>query len=214
LTDIRVLALDDGSVAMRGAVDVLRGAGTYSFVEIHQEHRHASVVDQPADRLVLLIDPFAVGGLPVSAISTMPSRVSVLVMTSCTEPGAIRQALQAGARGFVGKDVDVSTLLAAVGAIVVGGMYLAAAAQEILMQPADDDKPEESVAASSLTRREREVLTMVAKGLTHKQIGTRLSLTKATVDTYVHRIRQKVGAVNKAGLTRIAMQLGLVGRIG
>ena len=67
---------------------------------------------------------------------------------------------------------------------------------------------------SCLTARERDVLVMVARGLTHKQIGTRLNLTKATVDTYVHRIRQKVGAVNKAGLTRIAMQLRLLPEAG
>jgi DNA-binding CsgD family transcriptional regulator len=64
--------------------------------------------------------------------------------------------------------------------------------------------------AAGLTRRERDVLVMVAQGLTHKQIGTRLSLSKATIDTYIHRVRQKVGSGNKADLTRLAMDLGLI----
>ena len=51
---------------------------------------------------------------------------------------------------------------------------------------------------------------MIAQGMTHKQIGTRLNLTKSTVDTYVYRLRQKLGGGNKAQLTRLAIDLHLL----
>ena len=138
MPDFGVAAVDDGSVAMRGAIDIMRAASDIPFLGLCPRHEHIPQVEQWADRFVLLADPFMDDGLPLAAISALPSRVAVLVMTACTEPAAIRQALQAGARGFVGKDVDVSTLLAAVGAVGVGGMYLATPAQEILVRPALD----------------------------------------------------------------------------
>jgi|KBSMisStandDraft_5_1062788.scaffolds.fasta_scaffold1607207_1 DNA-binding NarL/FixJ family response regulator len=63
-----------------------------------------------------------------------------------------------------------------------------------------------------LSMREQEVLGYIASGLTHGQTATRMRLTKATVDTYVERIRRKLGAGNKADLTRAAVSLDLCTR--
>lgn len=63
-----------------------------------------------------------------------------------------------------------------------------------------------------LSLREQEVLGYIASGLTHGQTATRMRLTKATVDTYVERIRRKLGAGNKADLTRAAVTLDLCTR--
>ena len=62
--------------------------------------------------------------------------------------------------------------------------------------------------STPLGRREVEALRLVARGLTHRQIGTRMGLTEETVNTYLKRIRRKLGAHNKALLTRRAIELG------
>lgn len=122
------------------------------------------------------------------------------------------QAMHNGAQGYIGKDIDSCALLSAVQAVGTGGVYLGQPMAESLMSEGAHSPvtvTPEPERLFDLTAREREVLAMIAEGFTHRQISTRLMLSKATVDTYVHRIRQKVGAINKAGLTRVALTMGL-----
>jgi DNA-binding NarL/FixJ family response regulator len=204
---IRVAVVDDGSVAFRGAADVLRGCHPYPFAGAFPAIEEAISEHPAGGRVVLVLDPFARADDSSAAVPTVPGHVAMLIMSAMIEPATVRQALHAGARGYIGKEADVTTLLAAVSALGVGGMYLDCGLSDIFVKHLDGTP---GAPPADLTPRERDVLIMVAQGLTHKQIGTRLMLSKATVDTYVHRVRQKVGAVNKAGLTRFAMNLKLL----
>jgi DNA-binding NarL/FixJ family response regulator len=76
----------------------------------------------------------------------------------------------------------------------------------------EPEPPAEPEPMPRLSLRERQVLSYIASGLTHGQTATRMHLTKATVDTYVERIRRKLGAGNKADLTRAAVSLDLCTR--
>jgi DNA-binding NarL/FixJ family response regulator len=207
---IKVAVVDDGSVAIRGAVEVLRGSSRYAFLGAYP-----AIGAVPADSFaaaaspVIVVDPF-VGSDRLDALSIVAGGAAVLIMSGGTRPELVRQALQAGARGFIAKQTVVSTLLAAVSAVGVGGIYLDGCLNDVLTQQLDGRPGSTAISLGELTPRERDVLVMVAQGLTHKQIGTRLHLSKATIDTYVHRVRQKVGSVNKAGLTRVAIDLKLL----
>lgn len=205
---VQVAVVDDGSVAIRGAVGALRDSGRYSYVGSF------GAVDQvaipPTDPAVLVTDPFSGTDSSLSALSSLPGHVLALVMSAATQPETVRQALQAGVRGYVGKEVDVPSLLSAVNVVGAGGIYLGGSLNNLLMRCLDVQETATPATSEALTPRERDVLVMIARGLTHKQIGNRLGLSKATVDTYVHRVRQKVGSVNKAGLTRFAMDLNLL----
>jgi two-component system nitrate/nitrite response regulator NarL len=206
---IKVGVVDDGSVAIRGAVEVLRRSEHYCFVGEFDGMARIPAVSE-AEPVVLVADPFAGPGASLTDMASVPRPFAVLVMSACTQRGTVRQALQAGARGYIGKEVGVSTLLAAISAVGVGGIYLGGSLNDVLIKHLDGTDAGPPVTMTGLTPRERDVLVMVAQGLTHKQIGTRLRLSKTTVDTYVHRVRQKVGSVNKAGLTRFAIDLGLL----
>lgn len=85
---------------------------------------------------------------------------------------------------------------------------------ETIQRPSgsDQERVQEAapVPASNLSARERQVLGHIASGLTHSQTAKRMMLSKATVNTYVERIKRKVEAGNKADLTRAAFRLGLV----
>ncbi|HEX5598091.1 MAG TPA: response regulator transcription factor [Micromonosporaceae bacterium] len=167
--------------------------------------------EDSGQRTVLLMDPFSQADVGLDDVPNVPKQYSVLVMSACTHPGTVRQALQLGVSGYISKAVDTATLLDAISAVGVGGIYLGQPVNDLFGEDAAAPSPPRA-ALEKLTPRERDVLVMVAQGFTHRQIGSRLQLSKATVDTYVHRVRQKVGPVNKAGLTRLAMELGLLQR--
>jgi DNA-binding NarL/FixJ family response regulator len=138
------------------------------------------------------------------AIGALSSRSAVLVISRCSDGRDLVPAFQAGALGLVTRDTGPGDFLAAVQAAARGSLYAAAAitasvATEMRQRRRGD---------RGLTSREAEALGLLAYGYTHGQIGRRMGVTEATVNTYVKRIRAKLHAGNKAELTRIAIDLG------
>jgi DNA-binding NarL/FixJ family response regulator len=211
---ISVVAIDDDSLAMRGAIDTLCADERFELLGIYSD-----TVDLPPlaggedlRRVVLLADVSHILTHYRTALACVPAPYSALVMLPAADTQAVRQALRSGARGFISRECKTPTLFDAISAVGVGGIYLGSLLDGMLTDQ-DADAPSAPAgprAPDGLTPRERDVLVMVAQGLTHKQIGTKLSLSKSTVDTYVHRVRQKVGSGNKADLTRLAIDLGLM----
>jgi DNA-binding NarL/FixJ family response regulator len=113
--------------------------------------------------------------------------------------------LEAGAAGVVSKSASGERIVQAVRAVTSGAHVSPGAA--------DRPPPMErtSVAGCHLSEREEQVLRQISRGLTHGQIATRLGISPHTVDTYVKRVRAKLGAGNKAELTRAALLGRLVG---
>jgi two-component system nitrate/nitrite response regulator NarL len=206
---IIVAAIEDGSLAMQGAVETLRRSDVFTLLGVY-----ANIDDlaaRPADRpVVLIIDPFGVHLDRPCDLACVPRPYATLVMSAHTNVGAVRRALRDGARGYISKEICASTLFDAISAVGVGGIYLGDLLDGMLTDRPGDLTGPTPAGGDGLTPRERDVLIMVAQGLTHKQIGTRLNLSKATIDTYIHRVRQKLGSGNKADLTRLAIDLGLV----
>lgn len=204
---LKTAIIDDGSVAFRGVAGILESAREMSFLGTFSGLDSA---DLPLGTVVIA-DPFCD---PRGRSIDVPEGITMLVMSGSTLSDDVQEALRCGARGYIGKSADVSTLITAITAAYAGDYYIAGnvaaaltpAAPPIALVPPPAHRP----ADHQLTPREQEVVVLVARGYTHKQIGTRLGLTKATVDTYVHRVRQKVGSANKAGLTRKAIELQLL----
>lgn len=211
---ISVAAIDDGSLAMHGAIEVLRNNSSFSFVGLYASVHELDSLDRD-QTVVLLVDPFPdldpkTVDIPTLNIPKVSKPYAILAMSAVVQPAAVREALQLGARGYISKSAAVATLLDAIRAVGVGGIYVGDLLDDLFVKQTQHRSGTPQAVLNTLTPRERDVLGMVAQGLTHRQIGSKLNLSKATVDTYVHRVRQKVGSVNKAGLTRIAMSLGLL----
>jgi two-component system, NarL family, nitrate/nitrite response regulator NarL len=202
------VVIEDGSLAIRGAVETLRDSDSSVLLSVYQD---VGSLPPPAQPTVLLADPFAGSQVGLADLTCLAKSYLTLVMSACIHIDSVRYALQLGVRGFISKDTSSTALLDAIRAVSYGGIYLPSPLDGMLFDhPGDDASRLPLAQADSLTPRERAVLVMVAQGLTHKQVGTKLSLSKATVDTYVQRIRQKIGSGNKADLTRLAIDLGLV----
>lgn len=205
---ISVAVVNDGSLAMRGAADVLRADARFSLVGLYDGVGGLGQLKADGP-VVLLIDPFSAAGVRLDDLSRIPPAVVTLVISARLDPAAIRDAFRLGARGYIGKQVAAPILVDAINAVSVGGIYLGDLLDDLMAERTEAPAAVRDQ-AGALTPREQDVLAMIAEGLTHKQIGTRLGLSKATIDTYVQRVRLKIGAVNKAGLTRVAVDLGLL----
>jgi DNA-binding NarL/FixJ family response regulator len=140
--------------------------------------------------------------------------VRILILTTFENDDNVVRALRAGASGFLGKNVEPADLVRAVQTVAVGESLLSPAATHSLivqflnqpeLQPLPPAGPLEG-----LTDREREVLVMVAHGLSNNDIAERLHLSPLTAKTHVNRAMTKCGVRDRAQLVVLAYQHGLV----
>ena len=139
--------------------------------------------------------------------------VRVLVLTTFDLDEYVYQALRAGASGFLLKDTPPADLLAAIRVVAAGDALLApSVTRRLIAEFARRPDPTRAAPAElqALTDREREVLALVAQGLSNAEIAERLVVSPATSKTYVSRLLAKLGARDRAQLVAIAYETGLV----
>jgi DNA-binding NarL/FixJ family response regulator len=139
--------------------------------------------------------------------------VRVLVLTTFDLDEYVYQALRAGASGFLLKDTPPADLLAAIRVVAAGDALLAPSVTRRLIAEFAR-RPEPSAvtpaALAALTDREREVLALVARGLSNAEIAELLVVSGATAKTHVSRVLAKLGARDRAQLVMLAYETGLV----
>lgn len=140
--------------------------------------------------------------------------VRVLVLTTFENDDNVVLALRAGASGFLGKNVEPADLVHAVRVVAAGEALLSPTATRALIshflnQPVPNALPA-ALDLGGLTDREREMLSLVAYGLSNGEIADRLSLSPLTVKSHVNRAMVKLGVRDRAQLVVIAYQSGLV----
>lgn len=132
--------------------------------------------------------------------------LQVLALTSFQEGNLVQEALQAGAIGYLLKDVTIDELARAVRLAAQGLPTLAPAAGQALVQ-ARSQAPK---IGHDLTEREKEVLALLVEGLSNQQIAERLVISPATVKFHISSIRSKLGASSRTEVVILAMQHKLV----
>jgi DNA-binding NarL/FixJ family response regulator len=140
--------------------------------------------------------------------------VKILILTTFEEDELVAQALHAGASGFLGKGIEPAELLNAIRVIASGEALLSPTATRSLIarylaQPTSvgADTPHR---LTTLTPREREIMTLVATGLSNDDIAERLYISSVTAKTHANRAMTKLGARDRAQLVVIAYETGLV----
>jgi DNA-binding NarL/FixJ family response regulator len=191
---IRVDIIDSSPVFLVGLAQVLSDGGIRVVGARTSPRKKVSWLAN-----AVLIDTEALADVDeVRYVSQCSKSMAVLMMCGDRVPDA-RRYLDAGAATVISKRISGPDIVSAVRAAVTPGSRPARS----LVWP--DNPPPADQAASTLSEREEEVLRQISQGLTHSQIATRLGITRNTVDTYVKRIRAKLGAGNKAELTRAAL---------
>ncbi|MER5887993.1 response regulator transcription factor [Streptomyces sp. NPDC001941] len=139
----------------------------------------------------------------------------VIVLTTFDEDEYVYGALRAGASGFLVKDMALDDILAAVRVVASGDGLLAPAVTRRLIKEFANRPEAPAVPAgrlSALTEREREVLTLVGRGLSNTELAAELHISVATAKTYVTRLLSKLDARDRVQLVITAYETGLAGR--
>ncbi len=216
---IRVLLADDQPLLRGGFKVLIDSAPDLEVVGEAATGRQAVELARQTRTDVVLMDIRMpdLDGLAATRLITADedlAGVRVLILTTFEIDEYVYRALRAGASGFLGKSAEPAELLDAIRLIDRGEALLSPAATRSLIarflaSPDHGDLPAPARLAA-LTDREREVLALVAEGLSNDDIAQRLFLSPQTVKTHINRAMAKLGAHDRAQLVVIAYQTGLV----
>jgi DNA-binding NarL/FixJ family response regulator len=216
---IRVLVADDQALIRAGFTALVEHAEDMVVVGQAADGRAAVELASATRPDVVLMDirmPVLDGIAATRAISEDPALagVRVLVLTTFDADEHVLAALRAGASGFLGKDVGPTELVAGIRVVARGDALLSprattALVQRLLAHPQDGLATGDPTLAV-LTDREREIVAMVARGLSNDEIASALVLSPLTVKTHVNRAMTKTHARDRAQLVVLAYQSGLV----
>ncbi len=140
---------------------------------------------------------------------TWPAAPAVIMLTTFGDETAVGAAVSAGARGYLLKHTTATDLVAAIRQVAAGAAWLDPQVTAAVLDAARDaPPPPQPDAVEGLTPREREVLGLVAEGLSNTDICDRFVLSEATVKTHVSRLLMKTGARDRAALVALAYRTG------
>jgi DNA-binding NarL/FixJ family response regulator len=215
---LRVLLADDDSL-IRTAIDtILRRAAGIELIASAADGRAAvdlALRHRPDVALLDIQMPRLDGLAAQREIRRLVPEVRIVVLTTFGQDEYVAQALAHGAAGFLLKESAADELEHAVRAAAAGHAYLSPkiTRQVLDRMPARPIRPtEDLVKVDTLSERERDVLVLLAQGLSNAEIGQRLFVSEGTVKTHVYHVFAKLGCDNRVQAAMLAQRAGLLDR--
>ena len=210
---LSVFLVDDHAIVRSGVrayLDLIDDITVVGEASNGQEALDRIAALEPSGALpdVVLMDLLMPGMDGIEATRQLKIRwpvIEVVAVTSFLEEAKVRAALEAGAAGYLLKDADASQVADAIRAAAAGQCHLDPAVGKLLATTLRAPRS----AASSLTTREREVLTLIADGATNRQIARQLAVTERTARTHVSNILGKLGLTSRTQAALWAVREGL-----
>jgi NarL family two-component system response regulator LiaR len=206
---IRVLVVDDHTMVRRGLATFLK---VFEDLELAGEAASGQAAIQLSAQLqpdVVLMDmvmPDMDGATATRLIRKQSPSIQVLALTSFKEEILVQSALQAGAIGYLLKDVSADELAQAIRAAHAGRATLSPEAAQALVHAASQPP----APGFDLTERERVVLSLMVEGLNNTQIAARLTVSPSTVKSHVSNILSKLGVASRTEAVTLALRNRLV----
>lgn len=198
------MVIDDQAVVRQGFVSLINtvpdmeviaeGINGQEAIDLYNQHK-------PDITLIDLRMPVVGGVEAIAAIRRDFPDARLIVLTTYDGDEDIYRSLQAGARGYLLKDVFFEELETAIRTVHGGSRHIPAAIAERLA---------ERMASSDLTSREMEVLELIVRGQSNKEIGASLAISEATVKSHINNILSKLGVTYRTQAVTTALQRGLV----
>jgi len=203
---IKVFIVDDHYMVIEGIRALLQNESNMELMG------HAMSVDsclsfllkQQPDVIIMDINLADKSGIDLCAeVKRVYPGTFILGLSTFNQQSFIRKMMDNGASGYVLKNVTREELVEAITTIVKGNLYLSHEAARSLRSNEEPGLP-------VLTRREKEVLTLIADGMTNNEVAEKLFISTTTVDTHRKSLLSKLNAKNTASLVRIATQLHII----
>lgn len=207
-----ILLVDDHAVLRAGLRLLLDGQPDLCVIGEAEDVRTAVAQATTLQPDLILLDLSLTGSSGLAAIPALRAvapHSRILVLTMHDDEGYVRQALAAGANGYVLKRAADAELIAAIRAVLRGELYIHPALTRQLLENLLPQTPALNP-WESLSEREREVLLLVARGYTAAEIAEQLSLSPKTVETYRTRGMEKLGLRSRAALVQYALNHNLL----
>ena len=202
---IKVMIVDDHPMVAEGIQSILESYDDINVVGCLPNGRAAidSVAELDPDVILMDLNMPEIGGLSATEIllERQPD-TRIVILSMHDNPEYISSALSHGAMGYILKDVPTDEIKLAIDTVMRGERYLCTGAQDSL-EPKD-------AARESLTEREQTILLQLAQGKSNKEVALTLDISVRTVETHRKNIKRKLGISSTAGLTRYAMEHGVL----
>lgn len=211
---IRLVLVDDHEIVRVGLRMLVQAQPDIEIVGEASSGPEAIELVESHQPDVVLMDVTMPGMDGIEATRQLKTRcpsVAVLALTIHEEHDYFFEMLQAGASGYVPKRAAADELLRAIRMVFQGEIFLHSSVASALVKDfLQHSRVDSEADLSTLTKREREVLILIAEGLTNKQIGRRLGISPKTVARHRDNLTKKLRLSSRAELTRYAIQKGLV----
>ncbi|WP_299692381.1 response regulator transcription factor [uncultured Tateyamaria sp.] len=206
MTPIRIMIVDDHPMVAQGIQSVLEEHDDITVIATLGNGRAALDALDTLNPDVILMDLNMpeMGGLTATelVLEKRPG-TRVLILSMHDSPEYITSALSHGAMGYVLKDVPTDEIKIAIDTVMQGGRYLCTGAEGAIA-------PKSNGAGDALTGREQTILLQLAQGMSNKDVAGALDISVRTVETHRKNIRRKLGISSTAGLTRYALEHGVL----
>ncbi len=216
MSKIRMLLADDHAVLRAGLKMLLNSQPDMEVIAEAADGEEAvrKSIEASPDIVVMDITLPKVNGLEATRkIKEQNPAIKVLVLTMHEDEGYLHRALRSGVDGYVPKKAADTDLLAAIRATYQGEHFIhSSMTTGLVAELRDKDTviPVRNQGQPKLSRREGEVLQLLAMGHTNQQMADKLYLSVRTVETYAAHLKSKLGSRGRAGLVRYAIQIGLL----
>ncbi len=209
----RVLLVDDHELVRQGIAAMLHGAPDVQVVAEARTGREALEVARRELPDVVLMDvrmPDMDGLEATRKLKEERPRTAVVMLTMHDNPTYLRDAVRAGAAGYLLKDVSKEELVDAIRQVSSGGAFIESQMLKGMLSEMKPTGTGVSPAAKNLTKREREILALVAEGMSNREIAERLVLSPETVKSHVAAILEKLNVSDRTQAAIYAVRNGLV----
>jgi DNA-binding NarL/FixJ family response regulator len=205
---VRLLLADDHAIVRQGLSLLLAGAGFEVVGEASNGHEAVRLAHELEPDVVVLdvIMPVLNGLDAAREIQHASPRTRAILLTSRQDEQMVLEALQAGIRGCVQKTHQAQDLIQAIRDVAAGGVYLSPAFSHCVVEAY---RTRTTLPPDPLSRRERQVLQLIAEGKSTRQIANLLGVSVKTAESHRTNIMRKLKISQTAGLVRYALQRGL-----
>ena len=212
MNKIRLAIIDDHAVVIDGLKAMLESFEQVEIVYTTQsghELLRRFETDLP-DVLLMDVQMPEINGMDLCRqVVKLHPTVKVIAFSSFDDSNYVKQLFRTGARGYLLKNSDKFTILKAVETVMQGGEYMDETIKEILLKESLTGH-RRSIFEVPLTKREKEILQLVAEGMSNQQIADKLFISLRTVETHRLNLNQKLDVKNTAGLVKEAIKRGLI----